>query len=83
MINVILIIQYIKNIKKCIFICHENDFFNAPKENIVKLNEFLGEEDDREILYLQVELMKLSANNVEDVTIIIKDIIQFIQNRRN
>ena len=72
-----------RDIKKCIFICHENDFFNAPKENIVKLNEFLGEEDDREILYLQVELMKLSANNVEDVTIIIKDIIQFIQNRRN
>jgi TFIIF-interacting CTD phosphatase-like protein len=72
-----------RDIKKCIFICHEYDFFNAPKENIVKLNEFLGEEDDREILYLQVELMKLSANNVEDVTIIIKDIIQFIQNRRN
>ena len=72
-----------RDIKKCIFICHENNFFNAPKENIVKLNEFLGEEDDREILYLQVELMKLSANNVEDVTIIIRDIIQFIQNRRN
>jgi len=29
-----------RNIKKCIFICHENEFFNAPKENIVKLNEF-------------------------------------------
>ena len=72
-----------RNIKKCIFICHENDFFNAPKENIVKLNEFLGEENDREILYLQVELMKLSINNVEDVTITIKDILQFIKNRRN
>ena len=67
-----------RDIKKCIFICHENNFFNAPKENIVKLNEFLGEENDRKILYLQVELMKLSANNVEDVKIIIRDIIQFI-----
>jgi len=72
-----------RNIKKCIFICHENEFFNAPKENIVKLNEFLGEENDKEMLYLQVELMKLSVNNVEDVTVTIKDILQKIQNRRN
>ena len=72
-----------RNIKKCIFICHENGFFNAPKENIFKLNEFLGEENDKDMLYLQVELMKLSVNNVEDVTITIKDILQKIQNRRN
>ena len=41
-----------RNIKKSIFIYHENEFFNNPKENIVKLNEFLGEENDKEILYL-------------------------------
>lgn len=70
-----------RDIKKCIFICHEYDFFNAPKENIIKLNEFLGEENDREILYLQVELMNLSVKNVEDVTIIIRDILNIIQNK--
>ena len=70
-----------RDIKKCIFICHEYDFFNAPKENIIKLNEFLGEENDKEILYLQVELMNLSVKNVEDVTIIIRDILNIIQNK--
>lgn len=70
-----------RDIKKCIFICHEYDFFNAPKENIIKLNEFLGEENDREILYLQVELMNLSVKNVEDVTLIIRDILNIIQNK--
>ena len=70
-----------RDIKKCIFICHEYDFFNAPKENIIKLNEFLGEENDREILYLQVELMNLSVKNVKDVTIIIRDIRNIIQNK--
>ncbi len=71
-----------RDIKKCIFICHEDEFFNAPKSNIVKLKEFLGEEKDREILYLHLELMKLSVNNVDDVSNIIKDIMLFIKNKR-
>jgi hypothetical protein len=71
-----------RDMSKCIFICHEDEFFNAPKNNIVKLKEFLGEANDREIIYLHLELMKLSVNNVDNVTNIIKDIIQFIKNKR-
>jgi TFIIF-interacting CTD phosphatase-like protein len=71
-----------RDMSKCIFICHEDEFFNAPKNNIVKLKEFLGEANDREIIYLHLELMKLSVNNADNVTNIIKDIIQFIKNKR-
>ena len=71
-----------RDMSKCIFICHEDEFFNAPKNNIVKLKEFLGEVNDREIVYLHLELMKLSVNNVDNVTNIIRDIIQFIKNKR-
>ena len=71
-----------RDIKKCIFICHTDEFFNAPKNNIVKLSEFLGEETDREIVYLNLELMKLSVNYIDNVTTIIKDIMKFIKNKR-
>ena len=63
-----------RDIKKCIFICHTDDFFNVPKGNIVKLSEFLGEENDNEIIYLHNELMKLSKKNVSDVKEILKGI---------
>ena len=72
-----------RDLKKCIFICHTDEFFNAPKNNILKLSEFLGEENDKEIVYLYTELIKLSVNNVEDVTTIIKDILRFIQDKKN
>ena len=68
-----------RDIKKCIFICHTNEFFNAPKNNIVKLSEFLGEENDKEIVYLQLELIKLIVNSVDDVSTTIKDILKFIK----
>ena len=71
-----------RDIKKCIFICHTDEFFNAPKNNIVKLSEFLGEESDREIVYLNLELMKLSVNYIDNVSTIIKDIMKFIKNKR-
>jgi TFIIF-interacting CTD phosphatase-like protein len=71
-----------RDIKKCIFICHTDEFFNAPKNNIVKLSEFLGEETDREIVYLNLELMKLSVNYIDNVSTIIKDIMKFIKNKR-
>ena len=71
-----------RDIKKCIFICHTNQFFNAPKNNIVKLSEFLGEESDKEIIYLELELMKLIINNVDDVSTIIKDLLKFIENKK-
>ena len=71
-----------RDIKKCIFICHTDEFFNAPKNNIVKLSEFLGEESDREIVYLNLELMKLSVNYIDNVSTIIKDIMKFIKNKK-
>ena len=63
-----------RDIKKCIFISHTDEFFNAPKDNILKVSEFLGEENDKEIVYLHTELMKLSINNYDDVKNILKDI---------
>ena len=70
-----------RDIKKCIFICHIDDFFNAPKTNIVKLSEFLGEENDREIINLNLELSKLSVNNIDNVSTIINDIMKSIKNK--
>ena len=63
-----------RDIKKCIFICHTDDYFNAPKSNIVKLSEFLGEENDQEIIHLHTELMKLSVNKTSDIKDILKNI---------
>ena len=70
-----------RDMNKCIFICHEDEFFNAPKKNIVKLKEFLGEETDREIEYLDLELKKLNVDNVDNVANIIPGIINFIRNK--
>ena len=51
-----------RDFKNIIFVCHEYNFLNAPKENIILLKEFNGEEDDREIIKLHNEL-KLLMNN--------------------
>ena len=45
-----------RDLRKIIFVCHDYDFINAPKENIILLKEFLGEEDDREIVKLFCEI---------------------------
>ena len=71
-----------RNLEKCIFICHEPEFFNAPKGNIIQLKEFLGEENDKELVYLQSELMKLNKDNINDISVIIKEILEFIKNKR-
>lgn len=71
-----------RDLDKCIFICHSYDFFNAPKSNIVKLKEFLGEETDKEIIYIHLELMKLNINNVNDVHVMVENISEFIENKR-
>ena len=72
-----------RDINKCFFICHEDNFFNAPKENIIKLSEFKGEESDRELVYLQLELMKLPINNnIEDAKTVIPNILLFIEEKR-
>ena len=45
-----------RDLRKTVFVCHDYDFINAPKENIILLKEFLGEEEDREIVKLYSEL---------------------------
>ena len=60
--------------KKCIFICHEEEFFNAPKSNILQLTEFNGEENDREIIFLFKEIMKLKDIDVSDIRQILPEI---------
>ena len=60
--------------KKCIFICHEEEFFNAPKSNILQLTEFNGEENDREIIFLFKEIMKLKDIDVPDIRKILPEI---------
>jgi hypothetical protein len=68
-----------RDMQKCIFICHEEEFFNAPKNNILRLTEFQGDERDREILFLTKEIMKLKDENINDISQIIPDLINNIR----
>ena len=63
-----------RDMNKCIFICHEEEFFNAPKHNILQLTEFNGEENDREIIFLCKELMRIKNDEIKDVTQILREI---------
>ena len=71
-----------RDIKKLIYICHDYNFFNAPKENIILLKEFNGEEEDREIIKLYNELkLLINNNNIKkdfDIRNIIPEIMQRI-----
>ena len=72
-----------RNNKKCIFICHnKNDFFNAPDSNVIELKEFNGEEEDKEIIFLQAELIKLNSD-INDSPDIINEIKEIIIQKRN
>lgn len=62
-----------RDMKKCIFICHEEEFFNAPKNNILKLTEFTGDESDREMVFLCKELQRMKNTDINDVTQIIPE----------
>ena len=64
---------------KCIFICHEEEFFNAPKSNILQLTEFIGDESDREIIFLFKELMKLKDCDIPDIRQILPEIINNVR----
>ena len=64
-----------RDMNKCIFICHEEEFFNAPKNNILTLTEFQGDEHDREMLFLCKELMKLKKENIDHVMQIIPNMM--------
>ena len=62
-----------RDMNKCIFICHEEEFFNAPKKNILQLTEFNGEESDREMIFLCKELMRIKNDDIKDVSEIISE----------
>lgn len=68
-----------RDINKCIFICHEKEFFNAPKSNILTLTEFQGDETDREILFLCKELMRINEQNIDDISKIIPEMMNNIK----
>ena len=68
-----------REMNKCIFICHEEEFFNAPKNNILTLTEFQGDENDREILFLCKEIMRLKNQDINDISQIIPEMINNIK----
>ena len=74
-----------RDLSKIIFVCHNYDFINAPKENIVLLKEFLGEEEDREIVKLYHELKQIinNINNNKDENFDIRKVIPGIMERIN
>ena len=52
-----------RDLKKIIFVCHDFNFLNVPKNNVILLKEFKGEEEDREIVKLHKELELLMNKN--------------------
>ena len=74
-----------RDLSKTIFVCHDYDFINAPKENIIVLKEFLGEEEDREIVKLYHELKEFinSYNNIKEDNFDIRNVIPEIIERIN
>ena len=74
-----------RDFEKLIFVCHDYDFFGAPKENIILLKEFLGEEEDREIikLYNEIKLLINNEDNKSEKDIDIRNLIPKIMERIN
>jgi len=74
-----------RDLSKTIFVCHDYDFINAPKENIIVLKEFLGEEEDREIVKLYHELKQFikSYENIKEDNFDIRNVIPEIIERIN
>ena len=64
-----------RDIKKTFFICHKENFLNAPKSNIIKLKEFNGEEEDKIFVKLYEEFKKIEGNKIDDI----RNIIPVIQ----
>ena len=55
-------------------ICSDEDFLNAPKENIIKLKEFNGDEKDKEFVKLLNEFKNIENLEIKDVRNIIPNI---------
>lgn len=56
-----------RDMSKTVFICHEDEFLGAPKENIIKLKEFNGDEKDKEFIRLNEEFKKIENDKIEDI----------------
>lgn len=63
-----------RDMNKTFFICHEYNFLNAPKSNIIKLKEFDGDEKDKEFVKLHEEFKKIENEKIDDVKTIITEI---------
>ena len=63
-----------RDMNKTFFICHEYNFLNAPKSNIIKLKEFDGDEKDKEFIKLHEEFKKIENEKIDDVKTIITEI---------
>ena len=63
-----------RDMNKTFFICHQDNFFNAPKSNIIKLKEFDGDEKDKEFVKLHTEFKNIEKKEINDVRNIINNI---------
>ena len=72
-----------RNISKTIFICHEDGFMSAPKTNIIKLKEFDGDEDDKELLKLIEEFKNIENIEIDDIRNVINKIQNNVLNSKN
>ena len=59
---------------KMLVICSDDDFLSAPKENIIKLKEFNGDEKDKEFIKLLNEFKNIENLEIKDVRNIIPNI---------
>ena len=59
---------------KMFVICSDDDFLSAPKENIIKLKEFNGDEKDKEFIKLLNEFKNIENLEIKDVRNLIPNI---------
>ena len=59
---------------KMFIICSDDYFLSAPKENIIKLKEFNGDEKDKEFIKLLNEFKNIENMEIKDVRSIIPNI---------
>ena len=64
-----------RELNKCIFISHEENFMKQPKENSIILKGFYGDEGDKEFIKLEKEFKKIeNLEKNKDIRDVIKDI---------
>lgn len=63
-----------RDMNKTFFICHEDNYINAPESNIIKLKEFDGDETDKEFVKLHKEFKNIEKKEINDVKYIIPNL---------